>query len=89
MERAMWNKNEKNLHFINNMLQSFSYIREQHDFPGGYGCCCCWCWLGSTLILRTDCIKDWGVDPHFDCKLHFHLDIDFLFSYEITGAGIT
>jgi hypothetical protein len=33
--------------------------------------------LGSSVILRNDCIKDLGM--HTDCKLHFHRHVDFLF----------
>jgi hypothetical protein len=42
--------------------------------------------LGNSFILPTDCIKDLGV--HIDCKLHFHHDVDFLFSHTMKLLGL-
>jgi hypothetical protein len=42
--------------------------------------------LGNSPILRSDCIKDLGV--HIDSKLHFHQDVDSLFSHTMKLLGL-
>jgi hypothetical protein len=52
-------------------IRVFSFTRKTYVLNYQYR-------LGSSVILRTDCIEDLGV--HIDCKLHFHRHVDFLFS---------
>jgi hypothetical protein len=46
----------------------------------------CLCTLGTSLILRKDCAKDFGA--YIDCKLHFGHHTDFLFSYAMESLKL-
>jgi hypothetical protein len=60
-------------------IRTISFIRKANILNYQYT-------LGSSVILRTDCIKNFGV--HIDCKFSFHRLVYFISSYALKLLGL-